>query len=701
MKYPKNKLLYFVVFTVTNALLAYGPFDLQAKLWIGLIGLVLPFVVAFQTSAKAPAGETPLFEQESFSASISLWLVLTGLAIVFRMCQTHVPDYWPVWDDGRFAYYAVELSRKWSWHFLYAPTQHPPVFFWALGLFFKVFSPSLFTLWLFPALCSILNFALFTWAARMVGSKSFSLLFGFLMALSFWPLYTGRFCMYMVVFLVWEALTFVLFLWLVQEKDRKTGKIKALLLGLSLGAGFWVAIAWPVVAGVVLVAVGWHFKDSWRKNIMSIGAVILPTLALGGLFFWVSSFERNGVHVGTLWAFGPGMDPLRQFLDSFSNLSVLFWGCDLQNSYGPVWGGVLNPILGGFFGVGILECYRQRARAWVQWLLFALILLLLPGILTRNFDLFRNVQALPLVLGIAALGTQAVLLSYKKWIGVFLTVLIISAGLDLRHLWLSYHPGGLSAGSNGISGGARAKAYELLRRKNQQAGPGMVLFDLKPHEADQTLGIATYSFNAAVNPNIPLGDVKWVALLVNANYQSFLAERFPHGSWSRLFSWEGTGDPPDNPELLGVVPVEELGPGTLERWARADQALREVVWLAADLPEDQGRGEVFQQLNGIQPLMEGDALLESFYWETVFKFNAWENAFGDKDYATHTKACYQALNQALQKGYPTAFFYNEMGIYFGHQKDWADARACFLNAVYCNVDLTLAPKALAALEGKN
>lgn len=699
--YDSHIFFYLILFMAANAVLAYGPGGLEVKLWVFLAGLLLPFVLAAQGISSGTKVKKEIYLQESFSApGKGLWIGLVFLALAVRLAQTSVPGYWPVPDDGRNAAYAIELTRHWSWDLFISPTQVPPLFHWSLALFFKFVSPSLFSMWLFPAICSILVFTLSCVLARTLFSRSFSFLLGSLMAFGFWPLYAGKFCNCMAFYVLWELLTFIALAALLKKGVSRDNSRDAWVLGFCVAAGFWVGIPWPVVAAAVALAV---FGMTWRRG-KERKKILVQFLVLvvisAALFAYFSIHERNGAHIQRLFLFSGDVDWKRQLQDSFSNFSVLLWGCDLQNSYGPVWGGVLNPVLGAFFLAGILECFRSWKNSFVRWVVLALLLFLLPGAVTRNFDLFRNIQALPLLILITAMGVQGILLAAKTRGSkqILLLALLFSAGLDLRHLWLTYHPSAPGAGSN-YQRSAYSRAFDILREKNRLSGPGLVLFDLRPNEGDQTLSVATYRFNAARDPKLSVAEAKWMAVIVNINYKSFLVERFPGGEWHSLFLKDQAETGAEDKWMLGIIPLDAGLRETAARWAAADQEFRDLVWSAFNIPENRGRKDIFERLPAVHRAAQGDRLLASLYWEMVYSFHRWENLYGEKETRVHYPAARQAIQYALREGYPTAYFYNELGGFLAIEKDYVGAREAFRRAVNSKVNNTPAADNLEKLSG--
>ena len=701
ISYPRNVFIYLFIFSGANAFLAYCPANLSVKLWVGLLGLLLPLVLAFRGQSIASSKEIPIcFSESPPKPPRWLWIFMTVSAVAIRLGQTQVPGYWPLSDDGLDSFNSIELAKQWSWHFVYGPAQHPPIFFWTLGVYFKIIEPSLRSLFLFPVLCSIAGFVICFFLTRTFFSNFFSFLCCVLMGFSFWPLYLGKYCGFMALFIFWEMAAFYfLCIFIKRGSAQKNWRIAA-LLGVWVALGFWVGTAWPVIAMVAGIAVVQKTRQNWKKNKIALGWFLAPVLISGAFYFNFFVLGESGSHVRGLLAGGKGMDWNRQFLDSVSNLTALFWGCDLQNSYGPVWGGVLNPVFGSFFLIGLLECYRLRKIQFFKWILWALLILILPGFMSRNFDLFRNVQLLPLLLLVSALGLQLVLSSMKAkgFISLILLAVLFGLGLDFQHLWWTYFPKAPEAGSDAPRTNGLLKMYKILKEENETLGTGAVFFDLQPNVADQTLAIATYPFNSVRNPKLSLRDAKWAALVVNYNYQPFLAERFPGGKWFKIFNEAEPELESENKRLLGIVRLKPENAGVVTRWVEADKAFRKVVWLAADTPKNMGRSGVFTGLSEMKGLARGDRLLESLYWEMVFDFHRWENIYGDKNRPVHYRASREAVVNALQLGYPTAYFYNEMGGFYAAEGDFKNARKAFLSAVQSKVNLTPARENLKVLD---
>ncbi len=688
--YPARAWVYFAVFTGANALLFYGPLGLTVKLWVFLLGVLLPMLLALFFTEPAGPKEKALFRTEILPPPPP-WLgpAVVGLGAAIGLGLMAVPGNWPTWDDSLDAYHSVELLNRWRWIFLFPPSQHPPLFNWIMAFYDRLVPPSLTALWLYPKLLSIAALVLAWVTARRLFSTSFAFLGVFLAAVNFWSLYVSRFCQYLVLLVFWEYLTLAfLAVWAKRPSSPPPGWVP-LVVGTCVAVGFWAAISWPVVALAVSGAVIFLLLPKKRPAGSSLALYLAPVAASCFLFVWVWIHYHNGVHIRQLWAFSGKVDVLRQCTDSLSNFTVLFWGCDLQNGYGPVSGGVLNPLEGACFFLGVLEAWRHRKKAWAVLLAGAFFLLMAPGWTTRGFDLFRDIQVLPLLLLVTALGAARLLLGFpapkRAWaLAVALPCLLL---FDLHQTLRTYQP----------STSAFAKGFPILRAQALQEGPGDLLFELRPHISDLTLAVATYTFNPTVNPHLDRGRVRWMAVVVDAHDRPFLERRFPGSGWFDLYDRQ-------NPDLqganlvLGIIPLDQEREKTLEAWRRADQALRDITWAAANLPENGDRSSVFTQLDRVYPLFEGDLFLESIYWEWVFNFQGWEMAYGDKNTALHYPRALHAVQEELKQGYPTALFYNELGALQLMGGDVRDARDAFEKAVQCPVNLTRAADNLEILE---
>ncbi len=693
-----NPWLYFVVTAVSLGLLSYFHLEPAWNWIVGLLGLALPIALAFWKVSPASSSTEP-FQQEN-NPAFPAWpfLLLLVVASFLRLKDLTTLSAWPVVDEGAASFYATELLDEGRWRLFYPFSQVPPAFFWLLALFFKFLQPSLFALWLFPALLAVGSVGFCYFALRARFSPLFSMVFLILLAFSFWHLYTGRFCIYLGLLFFWEMLAFWALMAFLRDAGSPKGPFQAALLGLVAGAGLFVAISWPVVLAVVALAVygatAGNGKKRFRPDFLWFSA---GAFFFGALFMAAAIRGHYGQYILDILAFRSGGTGGASWRDGWLNLKAVFADPGRPFNYGPVWGGFLNPLEGALILCGLVECRRNWKSPWAKWVAASTALLLAPGLISLRYDPFRMLQALPLLLFLAVLGWLALApppLSRKK-IFAAAWILFLSAGLNLYHLWGPYHR--LWGVPNGnwylFKSPEFYRAYQVLEPLSRQQGSGAVLSDLWCQTGDGTLSLACYAFDAAHNPHIPLENVQWVALLLDPNYKPFLSKDFPQAHWY----WLGKLYPSNTGGLaMAVLPVADSTRARLLDWMKADEALKPVTAGILDnaciLP-----GKTSDQNSALIPLHQAyaglgpDPFLQSCYWEKAYVRQAAAN---------NPSGMLEALNQGLQKGYPLAPFYNDKGMLLARMGRATEARECFQKALRAPLNLTSATQNLDDLDKK-
>jgi len=678
----------FIVFLLTNVLLSYGPLGSYVKILLGLAGILIPLGWLMRQESSPLPDEKPAFERESFE-SIPPWIywAVGLLALIPRFFQLTELSRWLFPDDGYFSYYSSELSKAWSWHFFFTFGQEPLFFNWSLALFFKFFQPSLFTIWLFPAMLSAMTLGLYCFAFRTIFSKTFSLICFCWMGFSFWPWFNGRFCIPEAAMPFWEALTFLLLSLFITEKSPVRRPCLLRALGWAAGLGFFVARAWLVVASSVVLAV--HFMDRKKPKEKGFLLPLLSSMAPPAfLFAWASLHEKNGRYFQKLWALHSGMDWAQQGSDFFAHVRAVFWGYDWSILYGPVWGGMLNPILGSFFLLGLMEGWKWRRRTAVRWVFLSFGVFFLPAVAATGFDTFRIFQILPLVIVAVVMGMFS-LWDAPKTVGKITLIIILflsSVALDCHHLFSRFHRvwGEPGTGWELRKSPELSRAYDILMKTNKDLGPGSVLADLRTHVADPSLIMAAYPFDVCRNPKFTFEDAHWVSVVTDANYRPFLAERFPAGKWYWIGEKKSVGY-----WMLGVIPLNEENRAGLSKWFEVNQGLRGATYAVISSSPWVSQSLILDRIYQVKDLLGDDPFLQSCFWEKVFTHRAIDH---------DELGCLEAIREGLQNGYPLAEFYNEEGAILVQQGKTALARAAFQKAVHSKLNLTPAAENLKALD---
>lgn len=647
-------------------LLAYVVLPVPWQWAIGILGLALPWCLSLLFYRK-PEKYFKAFFLEDWISTPPFWV----LAILFlgagflRFTQLTTLSLWPLTDEAKSAYYSLQLAAHGSFQMLYDFSQLPPFYIWLQAFFFKIFGGSLFSLWCFPAFLSFLTVVTAFFAARAHFNETFTWIFCGLVAFSFWPLYTGRFSHQGSLLLLWEFLVLGIAGRLSKTAGPRELKKSGWSLGFMTGLGFYTFTSWPTV---VLVLTLWVYLFFRKAILFFLGGMILAYLPLG----WEWFHQDYGGYIHHVWAWDLSRPWLGQILQSLSDFSAFFWKSTIPANlfaYKPFWGGYLNPFMGALFFLGALVFFRTESKSKSFFVVSAFLIFYVPGFLTGGVEMFRVLPLLPLLLAGTTWGLLTLLGPLKlhlKWIALTL-ILVFSLSLDTKHLFGVYHGIWVQPKDNWFASKSveRLRAYYILEELKKQKGPGVILCELVPDLYDQSLTIATYAFNVAQNRELNPGQARWAALLINIHYQPYLADIFPDGNWYRLAP---DVDRPDGGLMLAVFPLPSNHPETLNRWIKADKACQDLTPLVFDNRDYKSRKPLLEKIYSIYPLFQDDRFLESCFWEKIA-----ENEYGDRNYEGQI----DALKQAVEKGYPTAHLYNDLGALYLRHSRFLEARGAF------------------------
>jgi hypothetical protein len=257
-------------------------------------------------------------------------------------------------------------------------------------------------------------------------------------------------------------------------------------------------------------------------------------------------------------------------------------------------------------------------------------------------------------------------------------MLIGSSSLDAFHLFNVYPR--ISDNNPAFYGAFKSpewrRAYSLLKLQETQDGPGLILLNFNPDPYDQTLFVATYSFNSAENSHLNPAAARWAAILTNIHEQPYLKKEFPEGRWN----WLSDGlNRRDGGFLLEMVPVNAGNRERLTRWIRADQSLKDLTRLVMDLGVYPDQESMLEVLNKAYPFFKGDPLLESRYWRIMAIH---QNAAGKQGEAIEDE------KKAIALGYPMAHLYNELGCLLFEEKRMAESKKSFEEALLLKPNCT-------------
>jgi uncharacterized membrane protein len=666
--------IYFFLFFVSNCLLSYSTFSCQIKGWIFFFGIFIPAFFSLGSPTPHEIGMEKIASKETFAFSnaTALWLLFGFFSVLihfYRLTQVYL---WPTGDEALHGFLSLSLLRDWHWQFFYTVGEHPPLLIWILALFFKVFKSPFVALWLLPALFSLVTIPLGYFCGREFLSKSASVLFAFFLAFSFWPLYSSRFCHQGLFIPFWEFSSFLLLFRWIKSPPQSRSILWPMLLGIWCGLGTFTFISWIFVLLLLVVAI----LILAHKKLISNVSLFFISLLLGLFPFVLAALKEGyGHHLADSSALGQWFSISHQAITHFSYITSLFWGSlQKDSSYGPTWGGILNPILTSCFFIGILGFYQERSEALTKWVALAFGLCILPAFLAGDYvELNRIIQVMPFLLLIVVLGLQRLLSEIrdenKRKMALY-SLLFFSFLLDANHLlkptFEYFH---LGVKDPKTTSNPNLKAYQILESLRLNRGPGIIFTEFLPVQYGHSLFVTTYPFNSAVNPVLDPGTASWAAILTNIQYQPFLSKRFPESKWY----WAGNGVPTLEGGLaLGVLSATSANLETIKNWIKVQMVFHE---FQLDGEGSYNQKEKYEQ--SIQYLIQsydrvkGDPFLEASYWEWVAQY------YFSPSYLENIAA----LQKAIQQGYPAVHLYQKLAVVLSQQHQALEAQGALQKAL--------------------
>jgi hypothetical protein len=673
---------YFLVFASGNALLAYGSFDFLEKTLVGL-GLVIFIFHAIRSKGVTPDFGNDLIGKKVFPGKIWVFLVLIGcLAMGARFYHLQSLPEWPMWDDAHCSFYSIRQMENWKPQLSYSCEKLPPLFFWLEALFFKVCQPSLESLWLFTAILSVVTFGLGAWAAFKWFSNRIACFYIAVLGLSFWPVYLGRFSTHSVLMVVWEYASLGLLGCFFKAIRGRKYKVAAICLGICTGTGFYIWIVALVPVFLVIFLAFWASYNNTLRRMEGFYYFLVPVILFA---IPVAPQIAENLLMGhahhylgkTLLSYlNPG-----QLRCSLSNITVLLWGPLLNDyfSFGPLWGGFLNPILGSFFLLGIIELFKTKNRKLQFGAGIIFYFCLAPGFFSTSLELMRIADILPFCLGFVSLGINSVYQSiHGKYSYLFLAFALIgSVSLDTYHLLGPYHqwaiPGEHSQDSKSPE---RFRAFDLLSKKERSDGPGLIFSDFYYDVFDQSLYVATYSFNAATNPSLDPSQSKWVAILLNSDDHEILERQFRNVSFFDLS--QGLNRSGSQMELA-ILDVNETNKKLIPKWIRTQKEIQDLFPLIPYRVSVTSFEEVTGPLWDMYEKVQEDPFLKACLLEKIVDFEA-RGKLGTRikeELFSHTPR--GPVRSTTFKGKFALVFHN-YGIELTREKNYEKARQSFLKA---------------------
>ena len=665
---------FFTLCLTVNALLAYAPLPLEGKLWVALGGLLLLIPLAWQRRRLPPPA--PVSGPAEAAIPSGLWAVFLLLLLFIHFFRPSTFPAWPLADDGRNAFFALDIARQWDGRIFWGETQGLPLSMWFFGLVYRLVPFNAVTFRMVPSLLSLAALAVAGGASRKLFPKSAAFYFTWLLGLGFWTLSFSRMTVAWNLYLILELGTLFALGRLIHPPSPKGRAWIALGLGVAAGLAYDTALIGKALLAVVVLALLFHFtfreKKGWKYPalfalavLVFIAPVAMAELKPGGANYLLS--QR-----------APGLN--------FNCLVALFWDGLNSAPYGPAWGGCFNPLVTSLALLGFTALWIGKRRPWALGTLLAGLVFLAPGLFSTGTEIFRVLNLLPLVLGLAAFGLvelagQTPIAIRSAVVG---SLLALSAGLDLYHYMGPYQQ--IPAVRQIWRNGAFASIDDRLEDcRRQGLRLGLLDFTVNDYD-DHTLDVLTRSLDGFAGPEGGKTAVDQVALVADVHYRPFLEKRFPKARW---FSFPGESSPGEPGWTLGLIPAGEMTAEERSQWSDAALVFKRVGSLRMYWQRYQSLEPILRDLLSQKASFEGDPFLQSVFWEeAALLFNIERNL-------PYALACYQ---RAIQGGYPAAQLYNESGVLEALSGRRKQALLDFRKATQAPLDRTTASANLQALE---
>jgi hypothetical protein len=622
---PYNPWWFFFLFLFSNSLLTFGCFSPTLKIFIFVFGLAIPGLAAILICLPAPSRQKPSFFTDPFKnffVPTWAWALFAAAFLFSRFGPLEASGSWLAPDEALWARYTVDWEQHWHWRVFVTMAQVSSFPSYLAWFVFKITGSTLKAALGAPALVSCATTLLGYAAARRFFSRSLCFVFLCLLAFSYWPLFMAKPLLAGSLLPLWEFLV----IYILGRLLNSNRSFWAFVLGAAIGLGLYTFPAWPAM-WLWLAVLGVHFQMSPSKRKFPIGG-FLTGFSLAVLPFGAAAWhEGYGGHVSAVAFWNGTWFWTDQIKVGLNYIRALFWG-GAPGLWVPLEGGFLNVFFASFFFLGAVELYRYRAAKVSLSLSLAFFLFLLPGLLSHDVETCRILLILPVLLIFAAIGLNALLLDLpKSRRAVFLALaLMLPCGWDIFRIchWAQFAV--LSGGAPAFN--ERQLSYEVLKPVADQQGPGLLFSEMVPFTTDNSLLVASYPFNAALNPRLDPQKAAWAAVFTDWNYVPSLRKRFPLSRWKDL-----TPPPGSSPGLyqLGLIPLGEGNRPLFGQWKNYYAAIQRIDFEFIDTPTGHPETRVLQDLLHFYGAVPNDPFLQSCYFEKLLYYYSFEKTFYPQD----------------------------------------------------------------------
>lgn len=634
--------VFFLIFLFANTILAYVPTPLSTEIWVGFLGLVLPFCVGFWLACENRQKDPGFFSRELFQVSVWSGAFIVFLLIFLRLYRLTTLPVWPMGDEGIFSMLAMGLMRHWDGSLLLGEFRMEPMLLWTMAGFFHLAEPSITSLRLFTAFLSLATSLAAYWALRQFISRSFALAFCCLLSFSFPAILLGRQCTQNDLIPPWQWVAFGLLGLFLKSKHQRQKHKWLLALSLWCGLGFYAYINWFVVWLFILVILLVYCRErKFQAFFLFTSCGIAVPLALARLAPGNSTYIHH-IYGGTT------------FIRSLSLYAEgLFWHGNPSYPLGPQWGGFLDSASVSLLGVGLISLVQYFSLTQMALTLGGLFVSLVPGLVTQGMELQRVTPVFPFLLGLAALGIQSLVKNTGKFQGwVLAGLLALPLGLNVYGFAGPYCDIHLAPPGRQWRAMEYHHAYQILEDLSRKTGPLYVFTEFSTDYDDKTLNLAGYPFNVLQNPRLNPAHALWAAVVVNIRYAPYFEKNFPGLRFEAVDPNYRPEDERTTPGLF-LIPLSSFPPAMLAHWIEADEGYRDLNLNLKNKNPVIHWGDVPSKFGFLENRFPGDPFLTAIYWEKFAFFKVIE-----KDYPSAA----QAYANAIKLGFPAGHLFYQWGL---------------------------------------
>jgi hypothetical protein len=230
-------------------------------------------------------------------------------------------------------------------------------------------------------------------------------------------------------------------------------------------------------------------------------------------------------------------------------------------------------------------------------------------------------------------------------------------------------------------------AFLKLKPVADNEGPGLVFSDFILLDHNHTLSVGTLGFNALLNPNLDPSHARWAGVVTNIHFVPYLFKRFPGSRWVPITPYRVE----DGGSAVGIIPITSENRSVFLRWSKAHGYFHRLSIQAENMMNN---GVEYRKATGElpkgYPLVAGDPFLESCFGEWVAQYH-FESGYGPN---------VQAIQRAIQKGYPTANLFYKLGNFYLIEGRPLEAKRAYLMAAESIPNYTNVRDSLTYLENK-